>query len=347
MAEHLDRLKTADFDYELPEGFIAQTPAQPRDSARLLVYDRTNDRIQHSVFNRLTDYLGEGDLLVVNQTRVIRARIFGKKASTGGKVEILLLNQLDQKTWEVIVGGKRIHTGLEILITNGPSAVVVRDLEGSKRIIEFSEPVRKSLEKIGRVPLPPYIRSELAEEDRYQTVFARIPGSSAAPTAGLHFTADLISRLNRKGINFAEVDLKIGLDTFAPVIEDDPFEHKIHSEFCSLSKETAEIINRTKQNNGRIVAVGTTSVRVLETAARNSPSSSCVSPFIGPTDLFILPGYKFQIIDALITNFHLPRSTLIMLVSAFMKRERLLDVYELAKKEKYRFYSFGDAMFIY
>lgn len=347
MAEHLDRLKTADFDYELPEGFIAQTPAQPRDSARLLVYDRTNDRIQHSVFNRLTDYLGEGDLLVVNQTRVIRARIFGKKASTGGKVEILLLNQLDQKTWEVIVGGKRIHTGLEILITNGPSAVVVRDLEGSKRIIEFSEPVRKSLEKIGRVPLPPYIRSELAEEDRYQTVFARIPGSSAAPTAGLHFTADLISRLNRKGINFAEVDLKIGLDTFAPVIEDDPFEHKIHSEFCSLSKETAEIINRTKQNNGRIVAVGTTSVRVLETAARNSPSSSCVSPFIGPTDLFILPGYKFQIIDALITNFHLPRSTLIMLVSAFMKRERLLDVYELAKTEKYRFYSFGDAMFIY
>ena len=347
MAEHLDRLKTADFDYELPEGFIAQTPAQPRDSARLLVYDRTNDRIMHSVFNRLTDYLGKGDLLVVNQTRVIRARIFGKKASTGGKVEILLLNQLSPKTWEAIVGGKRIHTGIEIQINDGPSAVVVRDLEGAKRIIEFSEPVRKNLVKIGRVPLPPYIHSELADDDYYQTVFARIPGSSAAPTAGLHFTADLISRLKRKGVNIAEVDLKIGLDTFVPVIEDDPSDHKIHSEFCSLSKETAEIINQTRQNNGRIVAVGTTSVRVLETAARNSPGNTCVSPFIGPTDLFILPGYKFQIIDAIITNFHLPRSTLIMMVSAFTNRERLLEIYEMAKKEKYRFYSFGDAMFIY
>src|SRR6266487_116132 len=316
-------MKTSDFDYNLPESSIAQTPIEPRDSSRLLVLHRDTGELEHRIFRDVGDYLRVGDLLVLNQTRVIPARIYARK-ETGGRVELLLLRRRDKLTWEALVGGKGLRVGRLLKVEDGP--------------------------------LPPYIHEKLNDPERYQTVYAREPGSAAAPTAGLHFTLRLLEELQAKGVKVAYVTLHVGLDTFAPVTEDNPEEHKIHTEWCELSQETADLINETKRASGRVVAVGTTSVRTLESAARYSivddDSNSSerisnveypISPLIGPTDLFILPGYQFKVVDVMITNFHLPKSTLLMLVSAFAGREKILETYETAIKAGYRFYSFGDA----
>lgn len=344
-------MKTSDFDYDLPEGSIAQTPAEPRDSSRLLVLHRDTGDLAHRTFREVGGYLRPGDLLVLNQTRVIPARMYARK-ETGGRVELLLLRRRDPVTWEALVGGKGLRVGKSIRVEDGPGAKVIELLEGSERLIQFSEPIEPYFSKVGHVPLPPYIHEKLSDPERYQTVFAREPGSAAAPTAGLHFTPRLLEELQTKGVKIAYVTLHVGLDTFAPVTEDDPKEHKIHTEWCELPQETADLINETKQNGSRIVAVGTTSVRTLESAARSStaPSGSTIdfqiSAFTGPTDLFILPGYEFKLVDIMITNFHLPKSTLLMLVSAFAGREKILEAYRAAIREGYRFYSFGDAMII-
>ncbi len=336
-------MQTSDFDYDLPEAFIAQTPAEPRDASRLLVLDRQTGQITHRVFREIGAYLHPGDLLVVNRTRVIPARIYARKP-TGGRVEILLLRRRDELTWEALVGGKGLRVGKIVGVEQGPEAEIVEILNGSGRLIRFKEPIEPYFPRVGNVPLPPYIHEKLDDPERYQTVYAREPGSAAAPTAGLHFTPRLIEELKGRGIGFAEVTLHVGLDTFAPVTEADPDLHQIHTEWCEVTPEAAETINRTRQAGGRVIAVGTTSVRTLESAAAGS--KSLVSPFSGPTSLYILPGYRFKIVDAMITNFHLPKSTLIMLVSAFAGRETVLDAYELAKREGYRFYSFGDAMLL-
>ena len=351
-------MKTSDFDYNLPESSIAQTPAEPRDSSRLLVLHRETGELEHCSFRDVGDYLRTGDLLVLNQTRVIPARIYARK-ETGGRVELLLLRRRDELTWEALVGGKGLRVGKLVKVEDGPEAEVMEILDGSERVIRFSEPIEPFFSKVGNMPLPPYIHEKLNDPERYQTVYARELGSAAAPTAGLHFTPHLLEELQTKDVKIAYVTLHVGLDTFAPVTEADPQEHKIHSEWCELPQETADLINQTRQNGGRVVAVGTTSVRTLESAAMGnrelgigSPNSrlpnidSRMSSFIGPTSLFILPGYQFKVVDAMITNFHLPKSTLLMLVSAFAGRERILFTYETAIKEGYRFYSFGDAMLI-
>ena len=337
-------MKTSDFDYRLPESSIAQTPAEPRDSSRLLVLHRETNELEHRIFRDVTDYLNAGDLLVLNQTRVIPARIFARK-ETGGRVELLLLRRLDALTWEVLVGGKGLRVGKIVKVEeDGPSAEILEILDGSERLIKFSEPIEPYFSKVGNVPLPPYIHEKLDDPERYQTVYAKEPGSAAAPTAGLHFTPRLLEELQVKGVRIAYVTLHVGLDTFAPVTEDDPEEHKIHTEWCEVTQETAELINDTKTRGRRVVAVGTTSVRTLETVG--SQSSEMIGPYVGPTSLFILPGYQFKIVDMMITNFHLPKSSLIMLVSAFAGRERILETYNSAVEEGYRFYSFGDAMLI-
>jgi S-adenosylmethionine:tRNA ribosyltransferase-isomerase len=340
-------MKTSDFDYNLPEASIAQTPVEPRDSSRLLVLHRRSGEVEHRIFREVGDYLHPGDLLVLNQTRVIPARIYARK-ETGGRIELLLLRRRDELTWEALVGGKGLRVGIFVKVEDGPVAEIVDLLDGSERLVRFSEPIEPYFSRVGNVPLPPYIHEKLNDPERYQTVYAREPGSAAAPTAGLHFTPQLLLQLQAKGINLAYVTLHVGLDTFAPVTEEHPQEHKIHSEWCELPVETAVLINQTKQAGGRIVPVGTTSVRTLESAAHlQSPvSNNQVSPFVGPTSLFILPGYPFGVVDAMITNFHLPKSTLLMLVSAFAGREKILETYELAIREGYRFYSFGDAMLI-
>lgn len=345
-------MKTNDFDYHLPESSIAQTPAEPRDSSRLLVLHRTTGDVEHRLFRDVCLFLRPGDLLVLNQTRVIPARIFAHK-ETGGKVELLLLRRRDALTWEVLVGGKGLRIGKIVQVENGPSAEIIELLEGSERLIKFSEPIEPYFSQVGNVPLPPYIHEKLNDPERYQTVFSREPGSAAAPTAGLHFTPELLAKIQKMGVKTAYVTLHVGLDTFAPVNEDDPEEHKIHSEWCHLSQETANAINETKRDGGRVIAVGTTSVRTLESAGKDlildvrSPNTEYrISPFTGPTTLYILPGYRFKVVDAMITNFHLPKSTLLMLVSAFAGREKILETYNLAIREGYRFYSFGDAMFI-
>ncbi len=338
-------MKTADFDYDLPPERIAQTPAEPRDSSRLLVFNRQTGSIEHSLFTRLTDYLRPGDLLVLNQTRVIPARIYAQK-DTGGRVELLLLRRVDELTWEALGGGKGLIAGRRLAIQDGPNARIVAILEGSRRLVQFDRPIEEFLTRIGQMPLPPYIHTPLSDPERYQTVFARRPGSAAAPTAGLHFTQELIGRLKDQGVNLAYLTLHVGLDTFAPVTEENPQEHKIHTEWCDLSPETADLINRTKKSGSRVIAVGTTCVRTMESAARLAKPGQVTGPFSGATDLFIVPGYRFMAVDAMITNFHLPRSTLLMLVSAFAGREQILSLYEIAKREGYRFYSFGDAMLI-
>ena len=339
-------MKTSDFDYDLPPEYIAQTPLEPRDSSRLMVVDRAINKIAHRHFRDLGEFLRSGDLLVLNETRVIPARLYGKKIPTGGRVELLLLRQIDPQTWETLVGGKGLTPGKRMQIDDGPVGSVVADLGGAQRVVKFDEPIDSVLDQIGHMPLPPYIHVPLSVRDRYQTVYAQEPGSAAAPTAGLHFTLDLIEQLKIKGVNFATVTLHVGLDTFAPVNEQNPLDHVIHTEWCQLTKETADLINQTKGAGGRVIAVGTTSVRTLETAGSASGPGQNLKQFVGNTDLFILPGYKFRVVEAVITNFHLPKSTLVMLVSAFMGREKLLDAYELAKHEGYRFYSFGDAMLI-
>lgn len=343
-------MKTSDFNYQLPETCIAQRPLEPRDSSRLLVLDRETGGLERTVFNQIGDYLNPGDLLVLNQTRVIPARIFARKP-TGGKVELLLLRRIDGLTWECLVGGKGLRQGSTIRVIDGPDAEIIEMLNGAERLVRFAEPIEPYFSKVGNVPLPPYIHEKLDDPERYQTVYAKEPGSAAAPTAGLHFTPRLLDELKARGVNAAYVTLHVGLDTFAPVTEDDPATHKIHSEWCQVSQETAEAINQTRANGGRIVAVGTTSVRTLETVGTRNQAAGTTStlqilPFTGPTSLFILPGYQFQLVDAMITNFHLPRSTLLMLVSAFAGREKILASYETAIREGYRFYSFGDAMLI-
>lgn len=338
-------MKTSDFDYPLPPERIAQTPVEPRHNSRLLVLRRGAPELEHSVFFRLGEYLRPGDLLVINRTRVIPARVHAFKP-TGGKVELLLLRREDELTWEALVGGKGMLVGKTVSISGGPLAEVIEVMEGSRRRVRFSEPVEGTLPKIGEMPLPPYIHTHLENQERYQTVYANQPGSAAAPTAGLHFTPELMRSLREQGVQFAEVTLHVGLDTFAPVIEDDPAEHKIHTEWCELNAETAAQINATRCAGGRIIAVGTTSVRTLESAAQNATAGDAVAPFSGPTDIFILPGYQFRAVDAMITNFHLPKSTLIMLVSAFAGRETILAAYLEAIRLEYRFFSFGDAMLI-
>jgi S-adenosylmethionine:tRNA ribosyltransferase-isomerase len=335
-------LITSDFDFNLPESYIAQTPIEPRDTSRLLVFHRDTGRIDHRIFHEIGAYLRAGDLLVLNQTRVIPARIYARKP-TGGRVELLLLRRTDERTWQCLVGGKGLNAGRNIVVDGGPQAEVVELLNGSERLIRFAEPIEPYFPQVGHMPLPPYIHEQLKDPERYQTVYARQPGSAAAPTAGLHFTARLLEELQAAGVKIAYLTLHVGLDTFAPVTEDRAEEHKIHSEWCKLSQETANLINQTKDSAGRVIAVGTTSVRTLESAVSGRDH---ISSYIGTTTLFILPGYQFKVVDAMITNFHLPRSTLIMLVSAFAERERILETYEIAKQEGYRFYSFGDAMLI-
>lgn len=338
-------MRTSDFDYHLPESSIAQTPAEPRDSSRLLVLHRGTGDVEHRLFRDVGLFLRPGDFLVLNQTRVIPARIFAHK-ETGGKVELLLLRRRNTLTWEALVGGKGLRVGKRVQVEHGPSAEIIELLEGAERLIKFSKPIEPYFSQVGNVPLPPYIHEKLNDPERYQTVFAKEPGSAAAPTAGLHFTPQLLNQIQGMGVKIAYVTLHVGLDTFAPVNEDDPEEHKIHSEWCHLSQETADMINETKRNGGRVIAVGTTSVRTLESAAIETRRYEIVNSYTGPTTLFILPGYQFKVVDAMITNFHLPKSTLLMLVSAFAGREKILETYDLAIQEGYRFYSFGDAMLI-
>ena len=279
-------MKTSDFKYLLQKELIAQHPLDPRDSSRLMVYDRKNDQVEHKQFSELTDKLLKGDLLILNQTRVIQARLFGKKILTGGKAELLLLREIESGLWEALVGGKAIQPDTKIQLENGPEVLVEKDLGGALRGVRFSEPISGLLDEIGQVPLPPYIHEKLRDPERYQTVFARDQGSAAAPTAGLHFTPELLDKIQRLGVNIAEVTLHIGLDTFAPVKEQDPHEHLIHKEWCQLPQSTADVINQTRRSGGRIIAVGTTCVRTLETAARRS--ASVIKSFEGSTDLFIM-----------------------------------------------------------
>jgi S-adenosylmethionine:tRNA ribosyltransferase-isomerase len=339
-------LKTSDFYYHLPKEFIAQKPVHPRDSSRLLIYNRTSGEVNHKHFVDLVETLNSNDLLVLNHTRVIQARLFGKKIPTGGKVELLLLREMGEGYWQAMVGGKGLIPGIRIKIDGGPEAAVKEDLGGPLRLIEFQEPIQPHLNRIGSVPLPPYIHESLEDPELYQTIYARQTGSSAAPTAGLHFTSKLLQTIRDRGVKIAEVTLHIGLDTFAPVNEENPWNHKIHREWCQLPESTASVINKTREIKGKIIAVGTTSVRTLETAARASKNPEIVEPFEGETDLYILPGYKFQVVDCMLTNFHLPESTLLMMVSAFAGRKNILELYEIAMKKGYRFYSFGDAMLI-
>ncbi len=334
-------MKTSDFDYELPASYIAQTPAEPRNSSRLLVLHRETGLLEHHSFHQVGEYLHEGDLLVLNETRVIPARMFARK-KTGGRVELLLLRREDELKWQCLVGGKGLHTGTKLVIEDGPQAEIIESNEGSQRLIEFSEPIEPYFPRVGNVPLPPYIHEKLNNPERYQTVYAREPGSAAAPTAGLHFTPRLLKELQEQGVKIAYVTLHVGLDTFAPVTEEDPEEHKIHTEWCQLRPETAAAINETHVLGGRVIAVGTTSVRTLESAAgidetSHSPTAgkrSQVAPFSGPTSLFILPGYRFKVVDAMLTNFHLPKSTLLMLVSAFAGREQILRTYEFREARR-------------
>ena len=339
-------MKTADFDYQLPTEFIAQTPVEPRDASRLMVLNRITGKIGHDQFYNLGNYLNPGDLLVLNETRVLPARLYARKIPGGGRVEILLLKAEIGNGWEVLVGGKGLRQGVKFLVENGPQGEILADLGGPRRLVEFRESIQPYLDTAGHVPLPPYIHTALNDPERYQTVYAKQLGSAAAPTAGLHFTNRLISHLKEAGVGFTSVTLHVGLDTFSPVAEEDPAQHEIHTEWCQVTQQAAAAINQTRQNGGRIIAVGTTSVRTLESAASGISTKETVAPYEGETNLFILPGYSFKAVDGMITNFHLPHSTLIMLVSAFAGRETILSAYETAKESGYRFYSFGDAMLI-
>jgi S-adenosylmethionine:tRNA ribosyltransferase-isomerase len=341
-------MKTSDFDYQLPLEFIAQRPVEPRDRSRLMVLNRDDGSIHHHRFFEIADFLRSGDTLVFNDSRVIPARLFGNKSGTSVKVELLLLRRLQDTIWETLVKpGKKVPAGTIIDISGPPDrpeqviqAEVLEQRENGIRTVRFTD--ERMLEQLGKVPLPPYIHTPLAESERYQTIYSKIKGSVAAPTAGLHFTRKLLSQLQSKGIQFAFVTLHIGLDTFRPVREDTPSAHPIHTEHGTISPEVAELLNRSREKGNRIIAVGTSTVRLIEAASQ----SGVVRPFSGNIDLFILPGYTFRITDAMITNFHLPRSTLIMLVSAFSGKDFIMKAYDTAQKEGYRFYSFGDAMLI-
>lgn len=353
-------MNVSDFDYVLPESFIAQTPVEPRDSSRLMILNRQTGAIKHGIFREIIDYINPGDVLVVNNTRVIPARLRATKV-TGGEAEILLLRRLDDKRWEALVGGRNIKPGGQLIVPESDvTATVVEEVDGSERIVEFSQPIDDLLTQLGETPLPPYIHTRLDNAERYQTIYSHPQGSAAAPTAGLHFTPELLIGLKNKGVHLAYCTLHIGLDTFLPVRVEEVENHHIHRERAMLSAEDAHIINEAKLAGGRIIAVGTTTARTLETAAilsaggnpakwQEMPDACPWRPVIAferDTDLFIYPGYHWYAVDALITNFHLPKSTLLMMISAFAGRENVLHAYEIAKQGNYRFFSFGDAMMI-
>lgn len=339
-------MKTHDFWYDLPESLIAQTPLQQRDASRLLVMDRTTGEISHKNFFDIIDYLRPGDCLVMNNSRVLPARLLGHRP-TGGAAELLLLRDLGDQRWECLAKpGRKLTVGQTVIFgDNDLTATIVDVCEDGNRIVEFKfEGIfLEVLERLGKMPLPPYIKKELQDQGRYQTVYSREVGSAAAPTAGLHFTNELLNKIRQKGIKTAFVTLHVGLGTFRPVKAEDISEHHMHSELCMMNEETAEILNETKENGGRIICVGTTSCRTLESLADENGKFAASSKW---TDIFIYPGYQFKAMDSLITNFHLPESTLVMLVSAFAGRENVLNAYKNAVNEKYRFFSFGDAMFI-
>jgi S-adenosylmethionine:tRNA ribosyltransferase-isomerase len=338
-------LKTSDFFYNLPEELIAQTPADPRDSSRMLVYNRASDSISHEHFYNIIDHLNKGDLLVINNTRVIPARIFGHMDGKQTTFEILLLKRLDYKRWEGIMRpARKARKGSVIKISDELSATVEDVGEYGIRTIsfDFDGVFEDILDRVGNMPLPPYIHETLEDKERYQTVYSKIEGSAAAPTAGLHFTPDLMKKLEEKGVEFASVLLHIGLGTFRPVKAENILDHDMHTEYYEIDSINADKINRAKKEGRRVIAVGTTSVRTLESVA---DENGLVRPCKGDTNIFIYPGYKFKAVDALITNFHLPESTLIMLVSALLGREKTLEIYNKAVEEKYRFFSFGDSCF--
>ena len=342
-------MKTSDFDYHLPHELIAQTPIENRDHSRLLVLNRNDSSIEHRNFMDIIEYFSAGDVLIFNNSRVIPARLKGKRIDTGGSVEILLLRKLEDGTWQTLVKpGKRVRQGVMIEISSietgkTATAEAVDSDEGGTRIIRFSD--NSLLPDLGEVPLPPYIHTHLGDPERYQTVYAEPEGSAAAPTAGLHFTRELLDSLAAKGVKCLFTTLHIGLDTFRPVKEEDPQEHLIHNEYGILDTHTADEIRQAKNESRRVICVGTTSVRLVEAAAQNS-SQDIVQPYEGWVDLYILPGYRFKIVDSMITNFHLPRSTLIMMVSAFAGTDNIKKAYREAVENRYRFYSFGDAMLI-
>ena len=340
-------MKTSDFYYELPKELIAQTPVEPRDSSRLLVLDRRDGSVEHRHFYDIIDYLREGDLIVANDSRVLPARIFGVKDGTGARVEFLLLKQISGNRWETLCKpGKKAREGASFTFGDGLLRAKVAEVrDDGNRVVDFDcdESFFATLDKIGQMPLPPYITAELQDKERYQTVYSHELGSAAAPTAGLHFTEELMDRIRQKGVKIAYVTLHVGLGTFRPVKVDDVTRHKMHSEHYEIPAETARLINETKQNGDRVIAVGTTSCRTLESVATQY---GAVKPCEGYTDIFIYPGYPFKVLDGLVTNFHLPESTLIMLVSAFAGYDNVMNAYKIAVEERYRFFSFGDAMII-
>lgn len=340
-------MNKADFYYELPAKYIAQCPIEKRDDSRLMVLDRKTKTIKDERFTKILDYLQAGDLLVLNNTKVLPARLYGHREDSGGKVEILLLRHLAKKEWEIMVKpGKRAKIGAIIYFSSDLQGKIIGTTEGGLRVIafEYEGVFEEIIDKIGIIPTPPYIHETLKDKNRYQTVYAKVEGSSAAPTAGLHFTPDLIQKIEAAGVEMTEVTLHVGIGTFRPVKCDKIEEHHMHEEYFEVSEATAKKINQTKKRGGRIIAVGTTSVRTLESNAKIH--DGLIKPYSGSTNIFIYPGYQWQVVDALITNFHLPESTLLMLVSAFYDREEILKAYQQAISWNYRFFSFGDAMLI-
>ena len=340
-------MKTSDFNYELPKELIAQTPLEKRDASRLMTLDRKTGAWEHHHFYELPDFLYPGDCLILNDSRVLPARLLGQRLPGGGACEVLLLIDRGEKTWECLVRpGRHMRQGIRLSFGNGElTAEVTEVLPDGNRLVRFDYDgiFLEVLERLGKMPLPPYIKEELQDRERYQTVYSKVPGSAAAPTAGLHFTPELLERIQEKGIGIGYVTLHVGLGTFRPVKEEEIAEHEMHSEFCILPPETARLINETKARGGRCICVGTTSCRTLESWAAEDGH---MEPKAGWTNIYIYPGYRFKVMDGLVTNFHLPESTLIMLVSAFAGREHVLAAYEEAVREKYRFFSFGDAMFL-
>lgn len=340
-------MKTSDFFYELPEELIAQDPLEDRTASRLLVLDRKTDKLEHKIFSDVIDYLNPGDCLVINNTRVIPARLIGEKEGTGGKVEILLLKRRENDIWESLVKpGKKLRPGARVTFGDGRlKAEILEIAEEGNRLVKFYYDgiFEEILDSLGEMPLPPYITHKLEDKEMYQTVYAKFDGSAAAPTAGLHFTNELLEKIRQKGIRIASITLHVGLGTFRPVKVEDVNNHHMHTEWYEVNKEASDIINETKKNGGRVICVGTTSCRTIESVA---DENGLMSAKTGETDIFIYPGYKFKVMDGLITNFHLPESTLVMLVSAFAGKERVLSAYETAVKERYRFFSFGDAMIL-
>lgn len=340
-------MKTSDFYYDLPPELIAQTPLVDRTSSKLMKVDRKSGEVEHSVFSDIINELNEGDCLVLNDTRVLPARLYGVKEDTGGKIEFLLLNRKEGNKWEVILKpGKRAKPGTTFVFGDGKlKATVIDNINDGNRLVEFFYDGiwENILDELGEMPLPPYITAHLEDKERYQTVYSKNDGSAAAPTAGLHFTKDLLAKIEQKGVKIAYITLHVGLGTFRPVKVDDVQNHKMHSEFYVITEETAVIINNTKKSGGRIISVGTTSTRTLETVANEDGT---VTAQTGWTDIFLYPPYKFKCVDCLITNFHLPESTLLMLVSAFSSKEIIMNAYKEAVQSKYRFFSFGDAMFL-